>query len=66
MHTSVNIITESLGRAEEDTLVRKLPQVLPVKPLAAACQLLNGALQLATLGSSHVVHRLACTASKVA
>ena len=43
--TSVKIISEGLRCAEEDALVRQLPQVLPVSPLAAACQLLNGSLQ---------------------
>ena len=43
--TSVNVITEGLGRTEEDPLVGQLPQILSVQPLAAACQLLNGGLQ---------------------
>ncbi len=46
--TSVDIIAEGLRCAEEDALVGPLPQVLPVKPLAAACQLLNGGLQSGT------------------
>ncbi len=43
--TSVNVIAEGLRRAEEDALVGPFPQILPVKPLAASCQLLNGVLQ---------------------
>lgn len=43
--TSVDVIAEGLRRAEEDALVGQLPQVLPVKPLAASCQLLDGGLQ---------------------
>lgn len=46
--TSVDVIAEGLRRAEEDLLVGQLPQVLPVKPFAAACQLLNGGLQSGT------------------
>ena len=44
-NTSVNVVAEGLRRAEEDALVGQLPQVLPIKPLAASCQLLNGILQ---------------------
>lgn len=43
--TSVKIITESLRSAKEDALVGQFPKILPVGPLAAACQLLNGGLQ---------------------
>ena len=43
--TSVHVIAEGLGSAEEDALVGQLPQLLPVQPLAAASQLLNGSLQ---------------------
>ena len=45
MHASVKIIAEGLRGTEKDALVRQLPQVLPVKALAAASQLLNGGLQ---------------------
>ena len=45
VHTSVKIIAEGLRGAEEDALVWQFPQVLPVKALAAASQLLNGGLQ---------------------